>query len=566
MKSSLSKLGIILSAVIIFGFAGLANAATLNINTTNDTFQIGDQFSADLKIDSQDVGVNAAQATIKFSPAVLQVVSIDKTSSVFNFWIQDPAFDNNTGQITFVGGSASGLIGKSLQVIRVVFKATGLGQSDLLFTDGAVTASDGSGTNVLSAMNKTTVTVASTVTTGATKVQTIDRTPITSDKAPGKPNVIVPLYPDSTKWYNVSSKFSANWQLPSDISAVATDLDKNPSFNPTKSQGIFNNQTFSALTDGIWYLHVRFYNNMGWSVTNHYRLAVDTVLPSSFGIKFSDGLSSNNPVPTVNYQVNDQLSGIDYYNIQIDKNEQVSTSSKSYILPPQKPGKHVIKITAQDKAGNKVENSAEFEILPIKSPAITSVTDSIFSGEGGLVINGTSLPKTSIILDVKDTGDSLVYSFQTNSDEFGKWAMKIDSSLKNGTYYINATAKDERGALSLPVRSGAVQVTSRPIIQIGSFKVGAGGSLLFLLLILIAGFIGGIWFYKKRQEKLSLRVEFAESELTKIFKIILGDVEALHKSFKTATPSDDDYALKRLRENIAKMEPYFKKEIDNIKR
>ncbi|MGA2417677.1 MAG: cohesin domain-containing protein [Candidatus Staskawiczbacteria bacterium] len=596
MKFNFSKksgiiLSIILLAIIVFVFVRYAmpgdllfqpaaltgsvpagqtgpaqSGATLSINTAKDTYKVGDQFNADIKIDSEDVGVNAAQATIKFSPAILQVVSIDKTSSVFNFWIQDPTFDNTAGQITFIGGSASGLLGKSLQVIRVVFKAKGLGQSDLIFTDGAVTASDGSGTNVLSAMNKSTITVASAATASAAQVQTIERTPITSDTGPAKPAVIVPLYPDPAKWYNTSSKFSANWQLPKDVSAVATDLDKDPSFEPTTSAGIFDNQTFSALSDGVWYLNVRFCNNIGCGETNHYRIAVDTVPPSTFDIKFSDGLSSNNPTPVITYQANDQLSGIDHYYIQIDSNEMVNVNSKSYTLPPQKPGKHTIKVGAQDKAGNKVESTAQFEILPIESPKIFSVTTNVFAGEGGLVINGTSLPNISIILEVRDQKNNLIYSFTTNADEKGVWAMKIDSPLKTGDYNIFAAAQDARGALSIPVKSETIQVTEKPIIQIGSFQLGAGGAALLLLLILVIGFGGGVWFYKKRQQKLALRVEFTGSEITKIFKLIEDDVEKLLEAFKTAATSDDEYALKRLRENITKMESYLKKGVEKIKK
>ncbi len=557
--------GIILLAIIFLGLSGVAQAATLNINTSNSTFKVGDQFAADIKIDSQDIGVNAAQATIKFSPAVLEVVSIDKTGSVFNFWVQEPKFSNDTGEITFIGGASSGSVGKSLQVIRVVFRAKGLGQSDIVFTDGAVTASDGSGTNVLSLMNKNTVNVAN-IAADNTGINTIERTPIASDSVPSMPVVKVPLYPDPAKWYNDSSKFSANWQLPGDISAVASDLDKYPSFDPTKSKGIFDNEAFSALSDGIWYLHVRFYNNMGWSVTNHYRLAIDTVPPPPFEIIFSDGLSSSNPKPVVTYQAKDQLSGIDHFYIQIDGDKAIDTDSTSYTLPSQKPGKHVIKIGAQDKAGNKVENNAQFEILPIESPKIISVTENIFSGEGGLVINGKSLPNVSIIIEVKDQANNLIYSFKTDSDENGIWAMKIDSPLKNGNYYIEVTAQDGRGALSLVVKSQEIKVTPKPIIQIGAFQLGAGGAILLLLFILVAGFIGGALVYSERQKKLMLRVSFTESEIAKIFKIIAEDAEALYNSFKTSTTIDDEYALKRLQDNIAKMEAYLKKGVEKIKK
>jgi hypothetical protein len=33
--------------------------------------------------------------------------------------------------------------------------------------------------------------------------------------------------------------------------AVATAVNKNPSFNPATSEGLFNNKTFAALEDGI---------------------------------------------------------------------------------------------------------------------------------------------------------------------------------------------------------------------------------------------------------------------------------------------------------------------------
>ena len=558
-------------AIILFlvflGFANGALAATLSVITAQDTYKIGDQFNADIKIDSQDVGVNAAQATIKFSPAVLQVESIDKTSSVFNFWIQDPAFDNNAGQITFIGGASSGLLGKSLQVIRIVFKAKGIGQSDFVFSDGAITASDGSGTNVLSAMNKSAITIASAAANNTAKnVQLIERTPVASNTGPSKPNVIVPLYPDPTKWYNTSSKFSASWQLPKDISAVATALNKDPTDESAKSAGIFDNETFSALSDGVWYLHVKFCNNIGCGESNHYRLAIDTVPPSTFDIKFPNGQSSDNPTPLVAYQANDQLSGIDHYYIQIDANEMVNVNTKSYTLPPQKPGKHTIKIGAQDKAGNKVEGAAQFEIYSIEAPKIISVTTNVFSGEGGLVINGTSLVKASIIIEVKDTKNNLIYSFKTNADEKGVWAMNISSPLKNGNYYIEVTAQDERGASSFPVKSEKIQVRSKPIIQIGALQLGGGGATLLLFLALVLGFAGGVWFYKKRQERLALRVEFAGAEITKIFKLIKDDVEKFLEAVKTPTLADDEYTQKQLRDNITKMEAYLKKGIEKIKK
>jgi len=561
MKHFLSKIGVILSALIILGFANVAYGAALSINVSQESFKIGDEFDADVKINSEDVGINAAQATIKFSPAVLEAVSIDKTSSVFNFWIQDPKIDNANGEINFIGGSSSGLVGKSLQVIRVVFKAKGLGQSDFIFTDGAITASDGSGTNVLSSMPKTAITVGEAAAETA-NVKLIERTPITSDTVPAKPVVKVSLYPDPAKWYNSSSKFSASWTLGSDVSAVATALNKNPASIPTTSEGIFDNESFSALSDGVWYLHVRFYNNMGWSETTHYRLAIDTVLPATFDIKFADSLPTNNPTPSISYQANDQLSGIDHYYIQIDQSETINTNLKSYTLPIQTPGKHKIKVGAQDKAGNRVENTAEFEILPIESPKIFSTSANVYVGEGGLIINGTSLAGVSIILNIRDQKDNLIYNFTTNADEKGNWAMKIDSPLKKGIYYIEVTAQDSKGALSYPVKSDAIKVQERPIMVLWGFNVTYIELVIFLLFILIGGFGAGWYFNKLTNSQRQRRILISQRDVSAGFNVIKKDIEKIIKSWDDKKIEEFEltqmeFVLKDINGKIEKLQKYI---------
>jgi len=568
MEKLFSKIGILLSVIMVLGYANVAFGAALSVSLTQDTYKIGDEFDADIKINSEDIGINAAQATIKFSPAILEVVSIEKTGSVFNFWIQDPTFDNNTGEISFIGGASSGLVGKSLQVVRVVLKAKGLGQSDFIFTDGAITASDGSGTNVLSSMEKTTVNVAST-TAAATTIQTIERAPVVSDTAPAKPVVKIPLYPDASQWYNTSSKFTANWTLPNDISAVATALNKNPSTNPTDSQGIYNNETFAALSDGIWYLHVRFYNNMGWSTTNHYRIAIDTVPPTTFEINFSDGLSSNNPTPTITYKVIDQLSGVDHYYIQIDSSEAINTNKESYVLPAQSPGKHTIKVGAQDKAGNKVENITQFEILPIESPKIFSVSTKVFVGEGELVINGTSLSKASIILNVKDQKDNLMYSFTTNSDDSGNWAMKIDSPLKKGTYYIEVIAQDSRGASSFPVKSDLISVQERPIMVLWGFNITYLELIIFLLIITIGGYVFGWYSNNLISSQRQRRILISQRDVSSSFNVIKKDIEKILEywddgKFEDFEITSIEYLLKHIAENIEKLQKYIISGIKDI--
>lgn len=127
-----------------------ASAAVLGVSLDKDTINVGEKFTANIRIDSEGIGINAAQVTLQFPANILEITEVDRTGSIFDFWLRLPEFSNETGRLVFVGGSTSGFSGKSLQILKIVFKTKEAGNADLTFTDAAITASDGSGTNVIS--------------------------------------------------------------------------------------------------------------------------------------------------------------------------------------------------------------------------------------------------------------------------------------------------------------------------------------------------------------------------------------------------------------------------------
>jgi hypothetical protein len=534
----------------------VASVATLSTATAQDTYKVGDQFNADIKINSDDVGINASQAVITFSPAILEVVSIDKTNSVFNFWIEEPTFDNTKGTISFVGGASSGLVGKSLQVLRVVFKAKGLGDAPLIFTDGAITASDGSGTNVLTQMVKQPLTIGST---SKSQIQTIERTAVPADTVPAKPVITVPLYPNQNAWYASTTKFTASWQLPNDVSAVASELNKSPTYVPTKSKGVYANETFSALGDGVSYVHVRFYNNKGWSTTAHYRIGIDTVPPVPFKIAFSGGLTSDNPSPTISYETKDPVSVVDTYQIQIDQQDPVSVTSNTYTLPPQKPGTHTVIVRAIDSAGNMTESSESFEVLPITSPKIFSVSTPVYAGEGNLFVTGESEPEHQIELMVLDLSGVPVYTFTTRADEKGMWSTKIDAPLKKGQYRISALSRDKRQAQSLPILSQEITVNTRPIAVIFGFNLQAIHVIIGLLIVMFLGAVIG--WYMNRMMKLQeeRKITVSARDVSASFNVIRSDVKKALASLKRSDfkPDELNTLLTQVNATADKMEKYI---------
>lgn len=560
-------------------FAHFASAATISWIPAVGNANIGDKITAALKIDSEGAGINAAQATIRFPKEMLEVLSVDKTDSAFSFWLEEPTFSNTDGIVSFVGGTPYGISGASIKVIGVTFVVKNAGIASLSFADTAITASDGSGTNVLSKTTDAAFTISATKEAATplpaaplvvTPPEQIIRPVVTAENTPRKPVLSVALYPDPTAWHNVSNIFSAKWDLPRDITDVSTAINKQPNFSPGTSEGLFDSKSFSAQSDGIWYLHLRFKNTIGWGETAHYRIAVDTKAPLPFIIDSSESASSDNPSPVLSFKASDALSGLREYQIKIDNGAWVTiplTEFKgSRQIDPLAPGMHQITIRAFDLAGNSIESGISAEILPIPSPSIVFVTERLFSDETkGLTIQGTALPDTEILLTLASTDGVVVEERTIKADTRGNWEYTYSNPLRNDIYRATIINRDARGARSLPIESPEIRVAERPIIQFGSFSLGKNGAITLLILILAGGFASGYVFYRARRERTTLRVSLAESDAAKVFKVIESDIDKLDNARTTHTPADDEFAVNDLREDVARMSGYLKKEIGKAK-
>jgi hypothetical protein len=154
------------------------------------------------------------------------------------------------------------------------------------------------------------------------------------------------------------------------VTEVATALDQQPTFDPTISEGLFNNKTFSSISDGVWYLHVRFKNSVGWGPTVHYRISIDSAPPLSFAITSPDGLATANVSPTIVFSTKDQPSGVSAYKVTVDDVLATTTTLTMYTLAPQAAGKHRVVVQAIDQAGNTTESRA---IVQVAAPALITI-------------------------------------------------------------------------------------------------------------------------------------------------------------------------------------------------
>jgi hypothetical protein len=375
-----------------------AHAANMSFMSGVTNASIGDTIDVSVRIDSQGQTVNAAQGTIQYPNSILQVVRVDHSNSVFNIWAQEPAVNTSTGEISFLGGSTNSFSGSSLYVLDITFTVRGTGLATLNFANAGVTAGDGTGANILSSSTAISFRVgASSVTSGAAPGATstqatvqqaapapvqIKRPAVPTTTIPVAPVLLVGLYPDPTAWYNTIGNFLVQWQLPADVTDVATAVNQNPQFDPTVSEGLFGNKTFNAAEEGIWYLHVRFKNSVGWGPTAHYRIAIDTTPPFPFTATLKEGSTTEISAPTVQFETKDQPSGVAFYQILADGNAVGTSTDESFTLPSLSFGSHAVVVRAVDYAGNITAShlSVVIAMPPFFMVGGIKITEGIFFG------------------------------------------------------------------------------------------------------------------------------------------------------------------------------------------
>lgn len=478
-----------------------ASAAVLKFLPHSDGTNIGDEIHVHVAIDSDQTSINAAQGVIQFSKDTLEVKNINKTISVFNLWLDEPAFSNTDGLIHFAGGSGNGVSGRSLHLFQITFLIKAAGPATITFTDGAITTSDGLGSNVLTNMEGLTFLVSSSQstapylppsppsssptttipalptsslgspTTEATstaqtilelvKPEQITRIPTPARMVPENPFVRVPLYPDQTAWYNAESLFTVYWELPSDILAVATALNSDPVFIPNKPEGLFDNKMFPAPKKGVSYIHVRFKNNLGWGDTTHYRIAVDTIPPAPFIITHLTSAITDNPRPVISYTTTDPITNLRSYQIKIDNQLIETTTATTYTFPPLSPGYHTIQVFAEDEAGNNTAAMSEITILPISPPTLRIYNTEISEGDLALHGSGEAAAGGRVTIAIlSESGKKIAEDTVTVTDK-GQWIWSLEKSLPKGQYTITAIVTDTRGARSLEVVSDPITIHSR---------------------------------------------------------------------------------------------------------
>ncbi len=480
------------SLIFDIGRAQTRPSASLFFAMTSGTFKVGEGFNVGIRLSSPDESCNAAQGTVRFSNDVLEVVRVTQSGSVFTLWPQEPTFSNADGTINFAGGLPNpGFKGGSTLIFTVTFRGKKQGIADVNFSSGTILANDGFGTDITKALGNGRYAI--------TAAEVAPVAPAAPVGTPAPPAVSSPTHPDQNKWYaNRTAEF--RWTLVKNITGVSVFFNQSSGSNPGNlSDGLFNSRTFMADRDGVWYLHLKLKNSAGWGEITHFKTQIDTEPPLPFSIFIKEDTKVTEPQPTLIFEASDATSGIDYYQISIDDKEPMTwrkTKESEIFKIPEKlqPGKHNIKVVAFDFAGNYTKSEKDIEIIKAEPPLIEFITRKIWSGDP-VVVEGSSPPKSNIILKITDKQTNAETKYDVAADEQGRWFFAFKKILPAGRYELRAALVTTEGIES-PFSEPILILIVKPYV----FYLWQAG-LVALSIILIIQILLLVYYWKKSRKK-----------------------------------------------------------------
>lgn len=358
---------------VSFSSLNYAEAATLQLNPGTGSYSTGQTFTTAVRVLPSGKSINAVEASLKFDPSVMSVVSVSKDGSAFSLWTVEPTFSNSAGTITFGGGSPSPFSATS-NIVNITFRALKEGAGSVSFASASVLAADGQGTNVYqnSAAANFTIAAASTPTPTPTPTPEPENDEEDKEEAlifgdpPLAPVIGSTAFIDSEVWYkNTEGLFT--WTNPFDIDAVAIEISTSSENVPNLNKvAVYDPPieefriTPDLISDGVQYLSIRFRNQVDWGATLNRKLLIDSTPPEPFEIEIKNGTTPSS-FPVIVFAADDKTSGIDHYEMTVADKEPFNVSPDEaklgYLLKELEDGTYTIKVVAYDKAGNIRESS-----------------------------------------------------------------------------------------------------------------------------------------------------------------------------------------------------------------
>jgi hypothetical protein len=307
---------------------------------------VGSIFEIGVYLDTKGKSINTLDLKVTFDTKKLAVSKPSGGKSIFGAWVTSPSYDNYSGVLTMSGVVPDGIVTSSGLITTISFKVLASGDTSINIANStSAYLNDGNGTKANLTLGRAQLTFQNQISEGVL---------IHSD-----------THPFTDNWYNNNNPIFS-WDNFKQSDGYAILLDSNPSTVPT-NEITTNKNTFSysGISNGIWYFHIKSKDIDGWGNVAHYKIKIDTNPPEEFMPVINKIIGANRDEYLLIFSAEDVLSGVDHYEVGIlnnnrDKNTlPVFVEGESpYVLPTD--GKENIKVVVKafDTAGNVTEGTA----------------------------------------------------------------------------------------------------------------------------------------------------------------------------------------------------------------
>lgn len=422
---------------------------------------MGDIINVAVKVDTAGTAINNAEAIINFPADYFEVISISKSNSIFSLWVEEPAFNNKSGTVSFGGGLPTpGYNGKSGQVLTFVLRAEKAGDATILFSSGAVRANDGMGTDVLKSKipAKITITapkvvvpvVAPKVEISAPAVQVEQPTPqakevekpvgLRDTSIPASPAIKSNTNPDISAWYKDASPVFS-WDLDPVARAVKIGYDSNPNGRTLKLYyPAIKEKQLGPLKSGTYYFHAQFANDAGWSDTAHFRFNIDIDEPQIIAASINDASSTSEFSRTILVQAKDKDSGLAEFKVRVPRGAEMKATpdadGKAAInIDLVQFGSQDILLEAFDKAGNSTSTKLNIKVDELQEPTIEVYQQEISQGDT-LLVSGKNPYSNGFVVVWLSKPIGAPTKYLARSDMAGNYELNIIDVQNPGEYRV----------------------------------------------------------------------------------------------------------------------------------
>jgi len=345
--------------ILVFSFALISSVnsaekgASLYLSPRSGTFFVENVFDVSIMVNTNENRINAVEVNLKFPSDKLQVVTPISGKSFVSSWMVSPTYSNTEGTVSFKGGVPSPGISTSAGLVSTItFRAKASGTAVISFLDSSkVLLDDGKGTNILNSFDK--------------GEYTLIMAP------PEGPRIYSSTHSDQAVWYKDNNPVFS-WEKSLEITDFSYKFDQDPKGVPDSvSEGGDTVKSYTNVSDGIWYFHLRSMREKVWGATSHYVVHIDNTPPISFKPIIESTGKIKRIRPLISFSTNDITSGIDHYEIKIVSKTETGSpyfieENSPYRVPYLKPGEYTVIVRAYDKAGNWQDGMIDIRIVGSK--------------------------------------------------------------------------------------------------------------------------------------------------------------------------------------------------------